>query len=223
MWPKCTKKAKYSTEGTGIVPMPIMNPLTEPKTPYLDPTLPLVGGFDQRPEDYPMSCVRHSMYPPGSPYLPVTRILTNISKAQPTRARVVPSGRTSSRTHYPNGSKGNNERYKTGKGSNSKVRMSNRTRRTDKISTNRSSRTKARTARNPLMPIHPMRIPPIPRVPKTSNIINGEMEKAKMTKLATMVVMAGEMMQARRIINTVLGRARTTTVGAAIPTMTKEG
>jgi hypothetical protein len=200
------------------VPRPITNPRTEPKTPYLDRTLPLVGGFGQRPEDHPMSCVRHSMFTPGSPYLPVTRILTNPSKAQTKRARVVPSGRTSSRTHYPNGSKGNNERYKTNRNSNNKIRMSNRANRTDKTGANRSSRTKARTARSPLMPI-----PPIPRVHKTSNIIDGGLPKAKITKPATMVVMAGEMMKVHKIINTALGRARTMTVGAAMSTMIKEG
>ena len=68
-----------------------------------------------------------------------------------------------------------------------------------------------------------MPVLPMPRVTKTSNIANGEIQKAKMIKPATMVMMAGEIMKAHRIINAILGRVRITTVGAAISTIAKEG
>lgn len=196
-----------------------MSPRTETKMPYLDPTLPLADGFDQRPEDYPMS--RHSTLTHGS--RAVTRILTNLSKDKPKRARIVLRWRTTSRTRYLNGSKESNERYKTNKGSNrkdssGKAKMSNRTSRTNKASRNRNTRTKARTTRSLTV-----LIPPMPRRATTSRIMNGETQKHKMTKPTTMVVgMDGEMMTARGTISTILGRTRTTTIGVTISTMTKE-
>ncbi|KAJ9483371.1 hypothetical protein VN97_g10036 [Penicillium thymicola] len=68
-----------------------MSPRTEPKVLDLDPTLPLAGGFAQRPEDYPMTCARHR--PNGvnthSPPRTANQQLNPLSKRQQRKQRAL--------------------------------------------------------------------------------------------------------------------------------------
>lgn len=94
--------------------------------------------------------------------------------------------------------------------------MSNGASRTE-TSANRKIRTKPRTTRNPPLPTLPR-----PRGARASSTILGKTQKDKMTELATMAEVAGEMRKPHGTVKTMLVRTTTTATGATISTTTKE-